>query len=318
MKRRFSPRMHDPDHAGSNAKAWTDTMGHLGGISAVGALHASPPRCGSPRKSNRFRRPLHGFTLVELLVVIFIIAVLIALLLPALGAARDMALTTACAGNEHQMGLAFQEYASDWNAYPVWFFDNPQARFGTLVTTGMSAFTWQDALFIEMYGQPAEYNHPNTDVFSCPGYLSQPNLSRATGFLASSYQLNCLNSPYSPATLPTGDWGPGGFYGWADPASGRFPVWVRPADLTNPSQTWAVVDARQSNYPYYCTNDGQERGVGDFYLDGNLTNPPPHDNNSKYNWLFCDGHVSLKSLAQISPPNSTFNVVYRRWMIAGN
>ena len=295
----------------------------------LGAYHLAKDQAGGPSAplpaaGCHNRRTLHGFTLVELLVVIMIIALLMALLIPALASARDMALTVACASNERQMGLAFQEYASDWNTYPVWFFDNPQARFGTLATTGIASFTWQDALFIEKYGQPAEYNHPNTDVFSCPGYLSQPNLSHALGFLASSYQLNCLNCQYSPANLPTGDWGPGGFYGWANPATGRFPVWVRPADLTNPSQTWAVVDARQSDYPYFFMNNGQERGVGDFYFGANLTNPAPHDNNSRYNWLFCDGHAELLSLAEVCPAGGSTNPLsgssnyYRMWRIAGN
>jgi prepilin-type N-terminal cleavage/methylation domain-containing protein len=54
-----------------------------------------------------------GFTLVELLVVIFIISVLIALLLPALAAARQEALSVACLSNEQQLGLGVTQYATD-------------------------------------------------------------------------------------------------------------------------------------------------------------------------------------------------------------
>jgi prepilin-type N-terminal cleavage/methylation domain-containing protein/prepilin-type processing-associated H-X9-DG protein len=75
----------------------------------------------------------HGFTLIELLVVVAIIAVLVAILLPAMAAARERAGITECAANLHQVGMAMQGYLNDYNdCYPVvlhpsWWTGDPAA-----------------------------------------------------------------------------------------------------------------------------------------------------------------------------------------------
>jgi prepilin-type N-terminal cleavage/methylation domain-containing protein/prepilin-type processing-associated H-X9-DG protein len=70
------------------------------------------------RQAREFARP-RGFTLIEMLVVIGIIGVLVALLLPAIQAARESSRRTSCVNNLRQLGIALQNYESSHRGLPA-------------------------------------------------------------------------------------------------------------------------------------------------------------------------------------------------------
>jgi prepilin-type N-terminal cleavage/methylation domain-containing protein len=126
-------------------------------------------RCGGRTVADPRGRA--GFTLIELLVVIAIIAILAAILLPALQSAKAAGRKVACGSNLHQLGVAMKTYQTEQN----------ERLFGNLY---LDEGLWSEAewgvakknLWIYKLYQPPNFNVPNRvkyldnpDIFRCPG-----------------------------------------------------------------------------------------------------------------------------------------------------
>jgi prepilin-type N-terminal cleavage/methylation domain-containing protein len=118
---------------------------------------------GSISPGINFRR---AFTLIELLVVIAIIAILAAMLLPALSSAKQKAWTASCNSNLHQVGLGMRMFADDNNEYyPE---SGGDIYWGTAdypPPFGSGKPSWSEQIF--------PYTS-NTNVYNCPGNVQLP------------------------------------------------------------------------------------------------------------------------------------------------
>ncbi len=162
----------------------------------------SPPfacsRCYSHDNQATARRVSAGFTLVELLVVIVIIAILAALLLPVLNSGKHKAQTIACVNQLKQFAIAAQMYAADHNGFLV-----PNSP-----TSGTNGWVGGDMKHSVQAAEPVFLQHGRlfpyvgqTTVFRCPADRSTATTGRSR---VRSYAMNSwLGSRAMETTYPT-------------------------------------------------------------------------------------------------------------------
>lgn len=250
-----------------------------------------------------------AFTLIELLVVIAIIAILAAMLLPALAKAKAKAQRIHCVSNKHQITIACSMYNNDWNDYLVPNAPVSASSGGTYVGWCPGSENWGispwninvDAYKTNCLGPYAG----NVQVYKCPS----DKIPSDNGDRIRSISMN-------PAMV--GDlqnMGPGGVAGFRDMTNmikgWKFFTKVTSLSCIGVANIWVFCDESM-----YSLNDG--------YLQCDLVTPGYPDVPANYHsggncFSYADGHVEYKKwLYTTSDPNAGLkNVPYSKPTVGG-
>ncbi len=149
-----------------------------------------------------FAKSRAAFTLVELLVVVAIIGVLVALLLPAVQAARESARRAQCQNNLRQVGLAVHNFGSTGDKYPPVRIDDPTAPAPRENQWGRSSVHVFLLSFIEQGNLASQYDL-SEDYRSSQS--STPPAARSNNIVMTGKQLKVYQCPSSPRKNRTGN-----------------------------------------------------------------------------------------------------------------
>lgn len=223
------------------------------------------------------------FTLIELLVVIAIIAILAAMLLPALNSARERGRTASCMSNMRQLGQAFQGYVDNTEYFIPYMNVGPSKRRPTSTHYWTGYFYDHGILPLNIFICPSF--HP-TAADKPQTYCDRNGNITYTGY---GYSYSHIGSGRYVANVDTG----------ASLSSSA----LKSSKVKFPSQMYACLDSwirlgTGGSHGYLTISYKKD------YLDGTTGDPgSPHSRHNKHiNILYADWHVAPKKAGNVANP----------------
>jgi prepilin-type N-terminal cleavage/methylation domain-containing protein len=247
------------------------------------SMHTPPLQAGSESKDHR-----SGFTLIELLAVVTVIAILVSLLLPAMGKAKAKAEGIYCMNNNKQLLIAWSQY-TDENDGTLLFAsadgDNPR----TLAATWVNGYMDNDPsnrsnydINVDIKKSPLWRYAPAASIWKCPADRSKV---RVNGRLHPRVRSMAMSI-----------W-VGGFGGKV-PAllTDRFRVYLKMSDAIEPgpSQTWLLLDQREDSVNwgnYFTAMHGWPDDPASYRF---ITDVPASYHHRAGGISFMDGHAEVR------------------------